>query len=73
MKELIRCVQIKQHKPVNSWIIPEAQLKIFLQKEQLPFDIATDINNLTENDIKLTEEYADYYIFKRISTPQENK
>lgn len=66
MEKLIHCIQIKQHKPVKSWVISEEQLKIFLQKEHLRVDIAADINNLAENDIKLTEEYADYYIFKKI-------
>ncbi|MDD6173029.1 MAG: hypothetical protein ACI352_01060 [Elusimicrobiaceae bacterium] len=73
MEKLIHCIQIKQHKPINSWIISEAQLKIFLQKAQLSTDIAGDIKKLTGKDINLTDDYSDYYIFKNISEKQKEK
>lgn len=73
MPKLIHCIQIKQQKPVRAWIIPEEQLKIFLQKARLSTDITGDIKKLTEKDIKLTDDYSDYYIFKNIPEQQKEK
>ena len=73
MPKLIHCIQIKQQEPVKAWIIPEEQLKIFLQKAQLSTDIVGDIKKLTEKDIKLTDDYSDYYIFTNISEQRKVK